>query len=264
VLSVGGTGGAAARRDTDRPEFVRRRIQRQSGTSRTPQVRNSGGTNFLIGEGGTLAFTELAYPFDLKPDLSGSLSDVKVGGWYHTADSPDLRRDTSGRSLADPASNGVAATHRGNFGLYMVANKMLWQPPDAEAQGLAGFLRVGGAPGDRNLINLEIDAGLTYKGLLLSRDADLAGIAASYGRIGGAARGLSGDAALFGGVEQPLRDYEAVLELTYQLNVAPWWVLQPDLQLIFHPGGHVAAPFPAPAQPIPNALVVGLRSTITF
>jgi len=230
-----------------------------------PQIRNSGGTNFLIGEGGTLAFAQLVYPFDLKPDLSGSLSDVKVGGWYHTADFSDLRRDTSGRSLADPTSNGIAATHRGNFGLYMVADKMLWQPPGAEARGLAGLLRVGGAPGERNLINFEIDAGLTYKGLFPSRDADLAGIAASYGRIGGAARGLSGDAVLFSANGQPLRDYEAVLELTYQLSIAPWWVLQPDLQLIFHPGGHVEAPFPAPAgQPIPNALVVGLRSTITF
>jgi len=230
-----------------------------------PQIRNSGGTNFLIGEGGTLAFAQLVYPFDLKTDLSGSLSDVKVGGWYHTAAFPDLRRDTSGRSVADPTSNGIAATHRGNFGLYMVADKMLWQPPNAEAQGLAGFLRIGGAPGDRNLINLEVDAGLTYKGLFPGRDADLMGIAASYGRIGGAARGLSGDTVLFSGVTQPPRDYEAVLELTHQLTVAPWWVLQPDLQLIFHPSGHVGAPFPAPAgQPIPNVLVVGLRSTITF
>src|SRR6516165_1052112 len=147
----------------------------------------------------------------------------------------------------------------------MVADKKLWQPPGAEARDLAGFLRVGGAPGDRNLINFEIDAGLTYKGLFAGRDADLAGIAASYGRIGGAARGLSGDAVLFSANGQPLRDYEAVLELTYQLSIAPWWVLQPDLQLIFHPGGQVEAPFPAPAgQPIPNALVVGLRSTITF
>src|SRR5215472_18115246 len=72
-----------------------------------PQVRNSGGTNFLIGEGGTLVLAELAYPFDTKPDLSGSLSDVKLGGWYHTADFPDLRSDTLGGSLADPASSGI-------------------------------------------------------------------------------------------------------------------------------------------------------------
>jgi porin len=230
-----------------------------------PQVRNSGGTNFLIGVGGTFVLSELAYSFDGGPDLSTPPSDFKLGGWYHTAGFADLRRDTLGRSLADPTSSGVAAPHRGNYGLYLILDKMLWQPPNAGARGFAGFLRVGGAAGDRNLINLELDAGLTYKGLFPGRDTDLIGIAASYGRIGGAARGLSSDAVLFSGVAQPIRDYEAVLELTYQWSVAPWWVLQPDLQAIFHPNGHTAAPFPAPAgQPIPNALVLGLRSTITF
>jgi len=232
---------------------------------RDPQIRNSGGTNFLIGVGGTLVLSELAYSFDEGPDLPSPPSDFKLGGWYHTADFPDLRRDTLGRSLADPMSNGIAGPHRGNYGLYLILDKMLWQPPNAGARGFAGFLRVGGAAGDRNLINLELDAGLTYKGLFPGRDADLIGIAASYGRIGGAARGLSSDMVLFSGGAQPIRDYESVLELTYQWNVAPWWVLQPDLQAIFHPNGHAAAPLPAPVgQPIPNALVLGLRSTITF
>ena len=230
-----------------------------------PQIRNSGGTNFLIGVGGTLVLSELAYSFDEGPDLPSPPSDFKLGGWYHTADFPDLRRDTLGRSLADPMSNGIAGPHRGNYGLYLILDKMLWQPPNAGARGFAGFLRVGGAAGDRNLINLELDAGLTYKGLFPGRDADQIGIAASYGRIGGAARGLSSDMVLFSGGAQPIRDYESVLELTYQWNVAPWWVLQPDLQAIFHPNGHTAAPLPAPVgQPIPNALVLGLRSTITF
>ena len=230
-----------------------------------PQVRNSGGTNFLIGEGGALVLSELAYSFDTKPDLPNPLSDVKLGGWYHTADFPDLRRDTLGRSLADPTSNGIAVLHRGDFGLYAVVDKLLWQPPDAPTQGLSGFTRVGGVPGDRNLITLEVDGGLTYKGLLPGRELDLTGIAASYGRIGSAARGLASDTTLFTGVAQPVRDHETVLELTYLAQIAPWWVLQPDLQLIFHPGGHIAAPLPAPAgQPIPNALVLGIRSTITF
>jgi porin len=230
-----------------------------------PQTRNSGGTNFLIGVGGTLVLSELAYSFDAGPDLPSPPSDFKLGGWYHTADFPDLRHDTLGRSLADPTSNGIAAPRRGNYGLYLILDKMLWQPPNAGARGFAGFLRVGGAAGDRNLINLELDAGLTYKGLFPGRDSDLLGIASSYGRIGGAARGLSSDTVLFSGVAQPIRDYETVLELTYQWTVAPWWVLQPDLQAIFHPGGHIAAPPPAPlGRPIPNALVLGLRSTITF
>src|SRR6266478_6480653 len=85
-----------------------------------PQVRNPNGTNFLIGEGGSLVIAEAAYAFDTEPISSLPLSDVKLGGWYHTADFLDLRRDTLGRSLADPASSGIAATHSGNFGLYLV------------------------------------------------------------------------------------------------------------------------------------------------
>ena len=37
----------------------------------------------------------------------------------------------------------------------------------------------------------------------------------------------------------PVRDYEAVLEITYQAQITPWMTLQPDLQHVFHPGGHV-------------------------
>jgi len=91
------------------------------------------------------------------------------------------------------------------------------------------------------------------------------GIAVSYGRIGNAARRLDRDAVLSTDVERPIRDYESALEITYRARVAPWWVLQPDLQLVFHRGGGAAAPSPAPqGRPIPNALVLGVRSTITF
>ena len=230
-----------------------------------PQVRNSSGTNFLIGEGGTLAMAELAYTFDAEPTSDVPLSDVKLGGWYHTADFLDLRRDTLGRSLADPSSNGVAATHHGNFGVYMILDKVLWKPQDTGTHGAAAFLRVGGAPGDRNLLSLEVDAGMTYEGLFPARGLDLLGIAMSYGRIGSAARGLDRDGFLFTGISRPIRDYEAVLEVTYKVRIARWWVLQPDLQLVLHPGGHIAAPLPASiGQPIPNALVLGVRSSVTF
>jgi len=229
-----------------------------------PQVRNASGTNFLIGEGGWLAIAELAYTFDEQPISSTTLSDVKLGAWYHSADFPDLRRDTLGRSLADPASNGNPAMHQGNFGPYLIVDKMLWRRPDTATQGLAAFLRVGYAPPDRNLISLEVDAGLTFKGLFPDRELDVLAVGASYTRIGDA-RHLDRDQVLFTGIERPIRNYESVLEITYEARIAPWWLLQPDLQVVFHPGGHTAAPPPAaPGQPIPNALVVGIRSGITF
>jgi porin len=229
-----------------------------------PQVRNSSGTNFLIDEGGFMPIAELAYSFDEQPISSTLLSDVKLGAWYHTGEFPDLRRDSSGLSLANPASNGIPAMHGSNFGAYLVVDKMLWRRPDTATQGLAAFLRLGYAPPDRNLFSLEIDAGLTFKGLFPNRELDVLGVGVVYGRIGYPRR-LDRDQVLLTGIERPIRDYESVLEFTYEARITPWWFLQPDLQLVFHPGGLVAAPPPAPArQPIPNALVIGLRSGITF
>jgi porin len=229
-----------------------------------PQVRNSSGTNFLIGEGGFMPIAEVAYSFDEQPISSTPLSDVKLGAWYHTGEFPDQRRDSSGLSLANPASNGIPAMHGSNFGAYLVVDKMLWRRPDTATQGLAAFLRVGYAPPDRNLLSLEIDAGLTFKGLFPNRELDVLGVGAVYGRIG-YPRHLDRDQVLFTGIERPIRDYESVLEITYEARIAPWWLLQPDLQLVFHPGGYIAAPLPAPVgRPIPNALVIGLRSGITF
>jgi porin len=229
-----------------------------------PQVRNSSGTNFLIGEGGFMPLAELAYSFDEEPISSLQLSDVKLGAWYHTGEFPDQRRDSSGLSLANPASDSIPAAHGSNFGAYLVVDKMLWRRPDTATQGLAAFLRLGYAPPDRNLFSFEVDAGLTFKGLFPNRELDVLGVGAVYGRIGYARR-LDRDQVLFTGIGRPIRDYEAALEITYEARIAPWWVLQPDLQLVFHSGGFIAAPPPAPAgQPIPNALVVGLRSGITF
>jgi porin len=229
-----------------------------------PQVRNSSGTNFLIGEGGFMPIAELAYSFDEEPISSLQLSAVKLGAWYQTTNFPDQRRDSSRRSLADPASNALPAMHGSNFGAYLVVDKMLWRRPDTATQGLAAFLRLGYAPPDRNLFSLEVDAGLTFKGLLPNRELDVLGVGVAYGRIGYARR-LDRDQILFTGTDRPIRDYEAVLELTYQARISPWWNLQPDLQLIAHPGGRVAPPLPASqARAIPNALVLGLRSSIIF
>jgi hypothetical protein len=118
---------------------------------------------------------------------------------------------------------------------------MLWRRPDTATQGLAAFLRVSYTPPDRNLISLEIDAGFTFKGLFPGRELDVLGIGTSYARIGYARR-LDQDEILFTSIERPVRDYEAVLEITYEARLAPWWLLQPDLQLVFHPGGYIAAP----------------------
>lgn len=54
-----------------------------------------------------------------------------------------------------------------------------------------------------------------------------------------------------------------MIEATYLHDIAPWWQVQPDLQYVIRPGGGV--PDPArPSKKLGDALVVGLRTTITF
>jgi porin len=112
-------------------------------------------------------------------------------------------------------------------------------------KGLGIFTHVGIAPRNSSLINFYIDGGLTYKGLIPTRDSDILGFAIAYGH-------LSNNPAQSQGTSD--RGYEIVLETTYQIELSPWLNLQPDLQYVIHPSG----------TDIPNALVVGARTTLSF
>ena len=225
---------------------------------------NTHGTDFRLG-GAALIMTEAAYQIDLDPEGARLPGTLKLGAWYDTGRFADQRVTSSGLSLADPSGAGDPATHEGNYGGYAIADLKLWHEPDAVDQGLGVFLRVAGSPADRNLVDFYVDAGMTYTGLVPGRDADIAGLAIGFAHVSGVARAADRDAASFTGTNRPVRDYEAVLELTYQAQIAPWWIVQPDFQFILHPGGQVPeTDDPAEQRPIPNAIVLGLRTGIVF
>src|SRR5262249_26846144 len=140
-----------------------------------------------------------------------------------------------------------------------------WRPTGSGEQGLSAFLRIAGSPSDRNLVNFYVDGGLTWRGLIPGRDADTLGLAAGYARISGAARGLDHDTNAFTGAAGAVRDYEAVLELTYIAQIRPGLNVQPDLQFIFHPGANAAlADMSGGTTTARNATVIGVRSTVQF
>jgi len=120
-----------------------------------------------------------------------------------------------------------------------------------------------GAPGDRNLVNFYLDAGLTYKGAINGRDSDTVGLGVAYARISDTASKLDSDTARFTGGLYPIRRHETVLELTYQAQLTPWWQLQPAAQYVFNLNGGVPNP-QSPAKRLGDAAVFGLRTTVTF
>jgi Carbohydrate-selective porin, OprB family len=93
------------------------------------------------------------------------------------------------------------------------------------------------------------------------RPNDKVGIAAAIAQVGDNARGLDADIELFGNPQHPVRSSEAMIEMTYQAQINPWLMVQPDLQYIINPDGGVLNPDGSPRR---NAWAIGVRSLIKF
>ncbi|MEM5446076.1 carbohydrate porin [Paraburkholderia guartelaensis] len=234
-----------------------------------PQQLNASGTRFNL-HNGVMMIGEVQYAIN-QPPAGGSGSaqpgglpgTYKLGFWYNNNHFADQHLDTNGISLASPASNGVPATHRGNFSIYAVADQMVWRPSADSPQSVGVFTRVMGAPGDRNLLDFNINGGVVLKAPFKGRDSDSVGLAVSYANVSSSASALDRDIATLKTPGYPVRSAETVIEATYQYRVAPWWLLQGELQYIFHPGGGIPDPNNSGAR-IGNEAVAGLRTVVTF
>lgn len=225
-----------------------------------PQRNDRGGVEFRARDP-ALVIGEVAFGYGAKDALSGT---VKFGGWTHLGRFGSPRFDASGAALADPNGSGIARRFRGDHGLYGVIDQLLYRVPGTEDGGLGVFARVSGSPGDRNLVDVYVDAGLTYKGLIPGRPNDTLGVGASYARVSDAYRGFDRDSVVLGAIPSPIRSSEAMVEVTYQAQIVPGWTVQPDFQYIFRPGGGVMNPRGAVVALEKDAAVVGLRTTIRY
>lgn len=208
---------------------------------------------------GTFWINEAQLRWNHQEDASGQPGQLEGGFWLHSADfaSPDESADD---------------IHQSNYGLYFVLDQRLYREagaavsaapaatedavapagePDAESscQGLSWFGRIAFSPQDRNVVGFYFDTGLTYTGLVPSRDDDTIGVAFAYAQLtSGARRALDGEGFDPAGAEM-------VIEAIYQCQLTPWLALAPDLQLILDPGA---------TQDSGNAFVAGLRASIAF
>jgi porin len=208
--------------------------------------RSHSGTDFNLSEDeGALSYFEVGYRINQTPDASGPPGNIKLGAYYHTDDFVD-NYDTILAAFEFPGA-GEMSPHEGNYGFYAMVDQMLWRElgkEDPARQGLTGFVVAGYAPADRNLAEWGVNGGLTYRGLIPTRDWDNISIAASYLRmsddIAQAQRDINAAVTpLLGGPLFKKADYEAVLEISYRAQLTAWWTLQASLQRVWHPGGHL-------------------------
>ena len=235
------------------------------------QVLNSSGTSFPVFHHGALLLAELQYS---APALGGMVSpDAKqplartyrLGVWYDSEQFADVRYGTDGLSLADPASNGEPRLHRGNLGIYGVADQMIWRSSRDPNRTLSAFARVMGTPfADRNLISFSANLGLTLKDPFPYRTDDTIGIGMGFARVSPHQSAADGDIATYSATYNPRRTSETFVELTYQRQVTPWLQIQPDIQYVFNPGSGIADPNASSNVRVSNELVLGVRTNIAF
>jgi len=236
-----------------------------------PQKLDASGTNFRLTDS-PLLIAELQYLLNPPPpdgadkakQPTGLPGTYKLGGWYDAGKFADREIDSSGLSLANPASSGIPRLHRGDYGIYALVDQAVWQSDSTVPQGVNLFMRAMGAPQeDRNPIDMSLDAGVTLQGPLPGRAYDVAGVGFGYAKLSGGASALDRDRGFFTGTPYPVRSSEEFVEITYQFQAAPWWHLQPDFQYVLNPGGGILNPNTA-GRRVGNEAVLGLRTNIIF
>ena len=227
-----------------------------------PQIANSHGLLFRVNDP-PWWIGQVKYKFEIGE--SRLPATVTGGGWYHMMSFPDQRFSADGLSLADPNSSGDPRWLRQNNGLFMVYEQLLARAAPGSDKGVAFFIRASVSPSDRNLISSYIDGGFLFTGFSESRPNDKIGIAATFARISNSARDLDRDVQFFTGTAYPIRDFEAVLEVTYQAEIKPGFLVQPVFEYILHPAGGAVDPNdPTQTHRIKDAVMLGIRTTITY
>lgn len=230
------------------------------GEATDPERHNRHGTVFSTA-GGAFMIAE-AVTGGAAPEGEDSPRPwlLKLGGWYHNGGFDSPRIDETGLSLADPASSGVARRFGNNHGVYAVGEAVPWRGEDSH---LSLFTRVFAQPADRNAVDLQIDGGLAWHGPF-GRGEDTLSLGLSWARIGKDTRDADRAQIAFGAL-RPVREHETVLELNYDLAVIPDRLsLRPLVQFLFNPAAGEPDERRDATRPLPDALLLGLRTTLTF
>jgi porin len=224
----------------------------------------SHGTNFRVAQDeGALVYLETGFRWNTTPGQVGMPGSLKLGGFYHTDEFYDASQGVAyAIGNAFGAGPALPNEHAGNYGGYLLAEQYLWLEngkSDPAMQGALAFLRLAGAPEDRNLTQFEVSGGLVFKGLIPGRDWDTLGIGASYLKISDDISDAVGEVNATYGTAFRRPDYEGLVELSYKAQITAWWTIQPSVQWVLHPGGLTDL-----ANQHDNAFACILQTTLRF
>jgi porin len=223
---------------------------------------NSNGLEFPLGQG-VLSFAEAIY--NHNPNGQGGMPGTyKLGGWYNSQSFNSLSMANNGVPLASDESSGTPQSFKGNYSLYASLDQAIWRDANTDNQGPNVFASLHISPqSDRNQVSWFVEGGLAYTGLIDGRPLDQCAIGFAYMNMSSNYANNVRFENQYQGTNQPIPNYEAIIELDYQAVVSPWLAVQPFFTYVINPGAR--APLPQNNQlAIPNAMVFGLRTIVSF
>jgi porin len=177
--------------------------------------------------------------FQIGRGLSRAYSGkIAAGGWYYTARFPDL---------SERLPSGEPVRHRGSGGVYLIGDRTIWSAGRGGPAALSAFVQLGLGDGRVTQVGGYLGGGLTLTAPFAGRAQDQVGLA-----VASALSGSHYDRAQ-AAAGMPAAS-ETTLELTYLVQLRSWLAVQPDVQLVIHPGATRASR---------DALVPGLRIALS-
>jgi len=222
----------------------------------TTLARNSAhGVDFsLRHDSEVFVIGEIGYTPNSGPASVGLAGNYKLGGYYDSGTFQDFYHDRKGGSYI--RSGLPPAEKHGNYGLYVLVDQQVYREggPGSD-QGMTPFAGVTFAPSDINTFPFFFMAGLAYDGLIPGRDRDTTAFGLAYGQFSNDLRRSQRASQSINSTSTGVQDFEMVIELTYQWELSPCLIVQPDLQYSIQPGG---------TGSIPSALILGVQLAANF
>lgn len=186
----------------------------------------SGFDTTFDGKDGAVTLVELS----LKPSFGSEKQypgKYQAGFWHHSGDVDEISDNPR--------------TFAGNAGYYLGAEQLVFKENKSDDQGLALFAQYGYAPSERTELSRYYGLGMTYKGLIPTRNEDTTGVGTAFARLSKRIKTMEDRAG------------ETVLEFFHKFQITPWFAVQPDIQYIYNAGGNER-----------DAVAFGVRSVISF
>ena len=177
----------------------------------------------------------------------------RIGAYYNSSDTPDVLQDIHGLSAGFSAA--PFAMHNGRRGAYGMADQVIKR----DRLDPQRFLRIGAIAGvgDRATSTFRYFAavGGVHQGTFSHRDNDFVSVMFAYARTNPRLTQYEEDRNTMAPGSVGIQTHESIAELDYNVQIAPWLSIRPNLQYIVRPAG---------TGKIPNAFVIGLYTGVRF